>query len=69
MTPPSPKTDPRAFLNHLFINAVAEADPMQVIPKHLPTRPEGRRLVIGAGKASARMAEGAFMDFTTREID
>ncbi|WP_093991410.1 glycerate kinase type-2 family protein [Flavimaricola marinus] len=30
---------------------------MRVIPSHLPPRPEGRVVVIGAGKASARMAE------------
>lgn len=30
---------------------------MKVIPRYLPERPEGRLLVIGAGKASARMAE------------
>ncbi len=30
---------------------------MKVIPRHLPPKPEGRLMVIGAGKASARMAE------------
>jgi glycerate 2-kinase len=50
-------TDPRAFLTGLFLLAVSTADPMQVIGSHLPVRPNGRVLVIGAGKASARMAE------------
>ncbi|SIT02322.1 hydroxypyruvate reductase [Roseivivax lentus] len=50
-------TEPRAFLTHLFEIAVAEADPMRVIADALPDRPSGRTLVIGAGKASARMAE------------
>lgn len=49
--------DPRSFLTDLFRLAVATADPMQVIAAHLPARPQGRVLVIGAGKASARMAE------------
>ena len=48
---------PRQILTDLFTRAVAEADPMAVIPRHLPARPEGRVVVIGAGKASARMAE------------
>lgn len=50
-------TDPAAFLRHLFDRAVAAADPIRVIPDQLPPRPEGRVVVIGAGKASARMAE------------
>jgi len=33
------------------------ADPMQSLAHALPERPEGRLVVIGAGKASARMAE------------
>jgi hydroxypyruvate reductase len=46
-----------AFLRELFDIAVAAADPMRAIPAHLPPRPGGRVVVIGAGKASARMAE------------
>ncbi|MEM9812706.1 MAG: glycerate kinase [Pseudomonadota bacterium] len=49
--------DPRAFLMSLFTRAVEVADPMRVVPPHLPGRPKGRFVVIGAGKASARMAE------------
>ncbi|SDE40600.1 glycerate kinase type-2 family protein [Limimaricola pyoseonensis] len=49
--------DPRPFLRELFEAAVAAADPMKVIPPALPPRPEGRVVVVGAGKASARMAE------------
>ncbi len=45
------------ILRDLFDIAVAKADPMQVIPKVLPPKPAGRVVVIGAGKASARMAE------------
>ena len=53
----SPVTEPRAFLTDLFKRSVAAADPMRVVPGHLPERPKGRLIVIGAGKASARMAE------------
>ena len=49
--------DPRRFLRSLFDAAVAAADPMQCVPAALPPKPAGRVVVIGAGKASARMAE------------
>jgi glycerate 2-kinase len=39
-----------------FRAAVAAADPLEILPRHLPARPRGRTLVIGAGKASASMA-------------
>ena len=45
------------FLRALFDAAVAAADPMLCVPAHLPPRPDGPVFVIGAGKASARMAE------------
>lgn len=50
-------TDPLPLLRAMFERAVAVADPMQSLAAHLPPRPEGRLVVIGAGKASARMAE------------
>lgn len=46
-----------AFLRALFARAVEVADPMRMIAAHLPAKPAGRVVVIGAGKASARMAE------------
>ena len=49
--------DPVALLRALFARAVAVADPMQGVADHLPPRPAGRVVVVGAGKASARMAE------------
>lgn len=49
--------DDKAVLISLFQTAVAAADPMRFIARNLPPRPQGRVLVIGAGKASARMAE------------
>ena len=48
---------PSDLLNRLFLRAVAVADPMQSLAQHLPPKPAGRVVVIGAGKASARMAE------------
>jgi glycerate 2-kinase len=48
---------PEPFLRALFAAAVAAADPMRAVPAHLPPRPSGRVVVVGAGKASARMAE------------
>ncbi|RWR49367.1 glycerate kinase [Sinirhodobacter ferrireducens] len=48
---------PPAALRAMFDAAVAAADPMRVIPAALPPRPGGRVVVVGAGKASARMAE------------
>lgn len=49
--------DPRAFLVSLFERAVEVADPMQNLAGFLPRKPAGRVVVVGAGKASARMAE------------
>jgi glycerate 2-kinase len=46
-----------AFLRQLFDVAVAAADPAVTIPAALPPKPAGRVVVVGAGKASARMAE------------
>ena len=45
------------LLRELFSRAVAVADPMIIVPDHLPPRPAARVVVVGAGKASARMAE------------
>lgn len=49
--------DPTRFLRQLFDRAVMVADPMRSLAGYLPEKPKGRVLVIGAGKASARMAE------------
>ena len=50
---------PETLLRALFYRAVAVADPMRSLAAHLPAKPPGRVVVIGAGKASARMAEAA----------
>ncbi|MCA0205513.1 MAG: glycerate kinase [Proteobacteria bacterium] len=49
--------DPAPLLRALFDRAVAVADPMRSLAAALPRKPEGRVVVVGAGKASARMAE------------
>lgn len=49
---------PEKLLRALFDRAVAVADPMESLAGFLPPRPTGSRVVVvGAGKASARMAE------------
>ena len=49
-------TDPKAFLTSIFNAAVAAADPEKTIRNHLPAKPKGRTIVIGAGKGSAHVA-------------
>ena len=48
--------DPRAFLRKLFHAAVAEALPGPSLARFLPPPPQGRTLVLGAGKAGGAMA-------------
>ena len=48
--------DPRALLIGSFHAAVAAADAQKILPQHLPQPPQGKTLVVGAGKAAAAMA-------------
>ena len=48
--------EPRAFLTGLFQAAIDAAAPALCLPPHLPPRPLGRTIVVGAGKAAASMA-------------
>lgn len=51
--------DPRRLLLNSFNAAITAADPLRIVPWHLPIPPrlpKGRTLVIGAGKAAAAMA-------------
>src|SRR5476651_360979 len=48
--------DPRDLLSGSFQAALAAADPLLIVPPHLPAPPRGRTLVVGAGKAAASMA-------------
>jgi len=54
----------RDLLEGLFHAAVAAAQPALAIRRHLPPPPTGRTIVIGAGKATAQMAQ-AFEDAWT----
>jgi len=45
-----------ALLRRMFDAAIAAAQPALCVPPALPEKPEGRLIVIGAGKASAEMA-------------
>ena len=47
---------PRVLLQAMFDTAIAAAQPHRCIPDHLPAKPKGKLIVIGAGKASAAMA-------------
>jgi len=49
--------EPSSLLRGLFRKAVEAADPRAVLAGHLPERPKGRTLVLGAGKAVAAMAQ------------
>lgn len=57
----------RATLRRIFDATVASADPATVLAAHLPERPAGRCVVIGAGKASAAMA--AALDTAWQDVD
>jgi glycerate 2-kinase len=46
----------KTLLRDMFDAAIASADPRVVLAGHLPEKPKGRCVVVGAGKASAAMA-------------
>ena len=48
--------DSRAFLTAMFQAAVRAADPKEALRPHLPAKPAGRTIVVGAGKGAAQMA-------------
>jgi hydroxypyruvate reductase len=48
---------PEKLLRRMFEAAIASAQPALCIPRHLPPAPRGNLIVIGAGKASAAMAQ------------
>jgi glycerate 2-kinase len=48
---------PKTLLRRMFDAAIASAQPAVCIPRHLPQAPRGKLIVIGAGKASAAMAQ------------
>jgi hydroxypyruvate reductase len=52
------------FLLDLYRHALAAADPMKVLPPHLPAPPRGRTVVVGVGKAAASMARAVEQHWT-----
>jgi len=50
------ETDARAFLRQLADAAISAADPADVLQADLPEKPNGRCIVVGAGKSAAAMA-------------
>ena len=48
--------DATALLRRMMTAAIAAADPATVLAQHLPEKPKGRCIVIGAGKSAAAMA-------------
>src|SRR3984893_18598420 len=57
----------RAALRDIFDAAIASADPGAAVLRHLPEKPRGRCVVVGAGKASVAMA--AALDAVWRDVD
>ena len=54
--PSSMALQDKALLTRLFEAAVQAADPIEALRAHLPARPNGRVVVIGAGKGAAQLA-------------
>ncbi|WP_417208529.1 glycerate kinase type-2 family protein [Antarctobacter sp.] len=48
--------DARTLLRRMLDAAIAAADPATVLARHLPEKPAGRCIVLGAGKSAASMA-------------
>ena len=44
------------FLSQMFHAAIAAADPKIALKGHLPPKPKGRTIVVGAGKGVAQFA-------------
>lgn len=60
-------TTARAVLRDIFDAAIASADPGRAVLRHLPEKPRGRCVVVGAGKASVAMA--AALDAAWGDVD
>ena len=58
--------NPRELLIDSFRAALSAADPLVIVPAHLPPPPKGRTVVVGAGKAAAAMAHNSLF-FSARE--
>lgn len=51
--------NPECELRKIWVAALAAVDPVNIDPRFFPPRPKGRLVVIGAGKAAARMGLAA----------
>ena len=51
------EVDPRQLLRAMLDAAIGVALPEKCLPPHLPPRPKGRMIVVGAGKAGGSMAK------------
>ena len=60
--------DDQALLTQMFQAAVDAADPSVALSGHIPDRPKGRTIVIGAGKGAAQMA-AAFEDLWGEPVE
>lgn len=58
----------RALLHRMFQAAVASADPAKTLARHLPERPKGRIIVVGAGKSAASMARAVEMAWPDADL-
>ena len=54
---PNPAAEPRRFLEYLYQAAVRRALPLHTTAAFLPPPPQGRTIVLGAGKAAGSMAQ------------
>ena len=57
MDPQTASAAALGLLQQSYAAAVAAADPLHIVPAHLPPPPKGKTLVVGAGKAGASMAK------------
>lgn len=48
---------PKEFLEELFHSAISATLPENCLPTWLPSKPKGRLIIVGAGKAAANMAK------------
>lgn len=60
-------SEAHALLRQLFDAAIAAADPARVLAKKLPEKPEGKCVVVGAGKSAASMARA--LELAWPEVD
>ena len=60
--------NPRELLIDSFRAALSAADPLVIVPAHLPTPPKGKTMVVGAGKAAAAMARAVESAWPTNAL-